>query len=132
MKKAIETDNAPKAVGPYSQAVVVGNFVFCSGQIGLNPDTQALVEGGVETEAIQVLENLKAVLTAAGLTLKHVVKSEIFIKNISDFAKANDIYARYFTTDPKPARATIEVSNLPKGALIEISCIAYKQVCKLR
>lgn len=122
----ITTDKAPKAVGPYSQAIVAGSFIFCSGQIGLDPQTGNLAEG-IKNQTKQVLENLSAVLEAESLNFKDVVKSEIFITNIADFTIVNEIYSRYFVSDPKPSRITVEVSNLPKGALIEISCIAYKK-----
>lgn len=124
--KEITTNKAPKAVGPYSQAINAGSFVFCSGQIGLDPQSGNLVEG-IENQTKQVLENLSAVLAAEGLSLKDVVKSDIFITSIIDFTVVNEIYGRYFSSDPKPARTTVEVSNLPKGALIEISCIACKE-----
>ena len=123
--KQINTDQAPKVVGPYSQAIKIGDFLFCSGQIGINPKTNTLIEGGVEKEAEQTLKNLSVVLNAGGLGFKNVVRCDIFIKNIADFIKVNEIYGKYFSSDPKPARQTVEVSNLPKGALIEISCIAY-------
>ena len=124
--KEITTNKAPKAVGPYSQAIIAGSFVFCSGQIGLDPQSGNLVEG-IENQTKQVLENLSAVLTVENLSLKDVVKSDIFITSIVDFTVVNEIYSQYFSSDPKPARTTVEVSNLPKGALIEISCIACKE-----
>ena len=120
--KAVHTDNAPKAIGPYSQAIVTSDFIFCSGQIGLDPQTQEMAEG-LEAQAHQVMKNLQSVLTEAGSSLSHVVKTTIFVIDIGDFAKVNEIYARYFH-DHKPARATVEVSSLPKGALIEIEAIA--------
>ncbi len=123
--RQLNTDKAPKALGPYSQAIEINGFIFCSGQIGLDPKTNSLVDGGVEQEANQVLKNLSAVLESASVDLKNVIKCEIFLKNVQDFVVVNDIYAKYFTSDPKPARVTVEVSNLPKNALIEISCIAY-------
>ena len=128
MKKLqqINTVTAPKAVGPYSQAIKVDKFVFCSGQIGLEPKTNTLVEGGVEKEAEQTLKNLSAVLEAAGLSFKNVIRTDIFLTNINDFSKVNEIYGKHFSKDPKPARQTVEVSKLPKGANIEVSCIAYK------
>lgn len=127
MKKEIMSSNAPKAVGPYSQAVQVGNFVFCSGQIGVDPQTNSLAIGGVETQTEQTLKNLQAVLYAAGCELKDVVKTEIFLTNMNDFLKVNEIYGRFFSEDPKPARQTIGVASLPKNAVIEISCIAYRE-----
>lgn len=124
--KQIETDKAPKAVGPYSQAVSFKNFIFCSGQIGLDPKTGELVNGGIEEETEQVLKNLSEVLKKAGTDFKKVLKCDIFITNISDFSKVNEIYAKYFSFNPKPARQTVEVSKLPKKAHIEIACIAFK------
>jgi 2-iminobutanoate/2-iminopropanoate deaminase len=126
MQKRINTDKAPKSAGPYSQAIKAGNFVFCSGQIGLNPKTNQLVTGGVEKETKQTLKNLLEVLKASKLSFKNVVKSEIFLTDIKNFEKVNKIYGEFFLKDPKPARVTVEVSNLPKGASIEISCIAYE------
>lgn len=123
--KEIKTQKVPSAAGPYSQAVVAGNFVFCSGQIGLNPKTNTVVKGGTEKEAKQALKNIGNVLKAAGCNFKDVVRVDIFLANIDDFVKVNEVYATFFTNDPKPARQTVEVSKLPKGATIEISCIAY-------
>lgn len=123
--KKIETDKAPQPVGPYSQAILAGGFLYAAGQIGLNPQTNQLVEGGIEEETKQVLENLKEVLSQTNLNLSDVVRTDIFVKDIKDFTKVNEIYTSYFTNNPQPARQTVEVSNLPKGALVEISCIAY-------
>lgn len=120
--KTIYTHNAPAAVGPYSQAIVANGFVFCAGQIGLDPKTGDLVEG-VENQIHQVIKNLKAVLVEAGSSLHSVVKTTIFIGNMSDYSKINEIYGQYFS-EHKPARATVEVSALPKNALVEIECIA--------
>lgn len=122
--KTINTDKAPKAIGPYSQAVAVGNFIFCSGQIGINPKTGVLAEG-IEEQTKQVLENLKNVIEAAGASLKNVVKTTIYLKNLADFEKVNKIYGEFFG-DHRPARATVEVSSLPKGALVEIEAIVYR------
>lgn len=124
MKEEIKTEKAPKAVGPYSQAIKSGDLIFCSGQIGINPIVGNLVDGGIEAQTEQVLKNLFAVLEAADLNFKNVVKTDIFITNMEDYSKVNKIYGEYFNTDPKPARVTVGVSSLPKGALIEISCIA--------
>ena len=121
---SITSSSAPAPVGPYSQAIVSGDLLFCSGQIGLDPTTSTLVAGGIDAEATQVLSNLKAVLEAAGCTCAAVIKTEIFMTNIEDFGKVNEIYGTFFSTDPAPARQTIGVAALPKGAVIEISCIA--------
>lgn len=123
--KKINSKNAPAAIGPYSQAIDVGNFVFCSGQIGLNPKTNLLVKGGIEKETEQALKNLSVILKAAKLSFKSVVRVEICITDMENFARVNNIYAKFFVSNPKPARQTIGVSSLPKRANIEISCIAY-------
>ena len=123
-KKLINAENAPAAVGPYCHAVEAGNFVFTSGQIGLDPNTQELAEG-IEAQTKQVLENLKAVLKAAGLTLSDVIKTTVFLDDVSDFGVVNEIYETYFN-DSKPARSCVEAGALPKGALIEIEVIAAK------
>ncbi|MBU4015983.1 RidA family protein [Patescibacteria group bacterium] len=120
--KAIHTKKAPGAIGPYSQAVVANGFVFCSGQIGLDPKTGELVEG-IENQTRRVMDNLAVVLSAAGTDLAFVVKTTIYLKNISDFPAVNGIYGEYFTIH-KPSRATVGVGDLPKGALIEIDAIA--------
>lgn len=123
MKKVISTANAPAAIGPYSQAIVTGGMLFVSGQIPLDPATGAMVEGGIEAQTTRVLDNLKAIVEAAGITLANAVKTTVYITNINDFGKVNEIYAGYFTENP-PARVCVEVSNLPKGALVEIDLIA--------
>ncbi len=120
--KYVQTDKAPKAVGPYSQAIVENGLIYCSGQIGLNPQTGELVEG-LENQTHQVIKNLQAVLQEAGSDLDQILKTTIFITNITDFAKVNEIYGQYFV-DHKPARATVAVSDLPKGAVVEIEAIA--------
>jgi len=120
--KIISTKNAPAVVGPYSQALEVNGFVFCSGQIGIDPKTGNLVDG-IENQIKQILDNLKAVLAPAGLDLNHVVKTTVFIKNMADYTLFNQIYGEYFKEN-KPARATVEVSRLPKDCLIEIDAIA--------
>ena len=125
MKEEIKTEKAPLVVGPYSQAVKVGNLIFCSGQIGIDPSTGNLVEGGIEAQTEQILKNLSAVLEAAGLTLETAVRTDIFITSMNDYSKVNEIYGRYFEKGIRPARVTVEVSKLPKNALIEISCIAH-------
>jgi len=124
MKKAIATDAAPRAIGPYSQAVRAGKWLFLSGQIGLDPATGDLVEGGVEAETTRVLANLRAVLAAAQLSVENVVRTTIYLVDLGDFAKVNDIYAGFFTA-PFPARATIGVAALPRGARVEIDAVAY-------
>jgi 2-iminobutanoate/2-iminopropanoate deaminase len=123
MKEIICTDNAPKAIGPYSQGVRVNNMLFTSGQIPLDPATMQLVEGNVQMQTTCVLDNLKAVLTAAGLTLQDVVKTTVYMKNLSDFPRMNEVYATYFPTNP-PARSTVEVAKLPREVQVEIDCIA--------
>lgn len=123
-KTAVQTALAPAAIGPYSQAVKVGPFVFTSGQIGLDPATGEMVRGGIEPEAERVLDNLGEVLAAAGARWTDVVKTTIFLCNLGDFQTVNAIYARRFP-DVAPARATVEVSKLPRGALVEIDAIAY-------
>lgn len=125
MKKVISTAEAPQAIGPYSQAIEAGGFVFVSGQIPLIPATGELVEGSVEVQTARVLENLKAILEAAGSSLESVVKTTVYITNMDDFAKVNGIYGQYFEENP-PARVCVEVSKLPKGALVEIDVIAAR------
>ena len=123
MKKTISTKNAPAAIGPYSQATVLNGFVFVSGQIPLDPGTGELVEGGIAEQTARVMENLKAVLAAAGSSLEKVAKTTIYLKDMREFATVNDVYGRYFPVDP-PARATVEVARLPKDVRVEIDCIA--------
>lgn len=124
MKKVVSTDKAPAAIGPYSQAIVVGDFMFASGQIPIDPATGELVEGGIEAQATQSMENVKNILAAEGLTFDNVVKTTIFLKDMGDFAKVNEIYGKYFTSEP-PARSCFEVGKLPKDAMIEIEVIAH-------
>lgn len=119
----IQTENAPKAIGPYSQAVKSGGFVFLSGQIPLTTDGQ-IVSGGVVDQAKQVMQNLEAVLKAAGTGLEKVIKTTIYLSSMDDFVAVNEVYAAYFSGDHKPARATVEVSRLPKDVLVEIDMIA--------
>lgn len=123
MKEIICTDNAPKAIGPYSQGVRINNMLFTSGQIPLDPATMQLVEGNVQVQTHCVLNNLRAVLEAAGLTLQDVVKTTVYMKNLSDFPRMNEVYAEYFGTNP-PARSTVEVAKLPREVQVEIDCIA--------
>ncbi|HZX19794.1 MAG TPA: RidA family protein [archaeon] len=125
MIKKIQSKNAPKAIGPYSQAVRAGNFIFVSGQLPINSKTNELVGNEIKAQTKQVLENIKAILEEAGASLEHVVKCEIFMQNLGDFAEMNKIYSEYFTKEPLPARYCVEVSKLPKGALIEIACTAF-------
>lgn len=122
MKKIISTDKAPAAVGPYSQAVKVGNTLYCSGQIGLDPVTGQMKGSDVRTQAEQVMENIAAVLAAADATFEDVVKTTCFLADINDFATFNEIYAKYFTG--KPARSCVAAAALPKGALVEVEVIA--------
>jgi len=123
MMKSVETNSAPKAIGPYSQAVVTGDFVFCSGQIGLDPSTGEFVPGGVKEQTVRVFENLKAVLETAGVGLDDVTMANVYLKSMSDFKDMNNVYAAAFG-EHKPARATVGVAELPKNALVEISCVA--------
>jgi 2-iminobutanoate/2-iminopropanoate deaminase len=125
-RTVIATDQAPKALGPYSAAIAYGPFIFCSGQTGLDPVTNQLVEGGVEAEARQVLTNLKAVLEAAGASLASVVKTTVFLRDMNDFARMNAIYGEFFTSQ-YPARSTFQVAGLPKGAAVEIEAIAIRE-----
>jgi 2-iminobutanoate/2-iminopropanoate deaminase len=122
-RRAVRTDRAPRAIGPYSQAVVAGQLVFCAGQIGADPATGELVAGGVREQAEQALKNLAAVLEVAGSDLDHVVKTTVFLADMNDFAAMNETYARHFRRDP-PARSTVQAARLPRGALIEIEAIA--------
>ncbi|MGA9752930.1 MAG: RidA family protein [Acidobacteriota bacterium] len=122
-REIVRTDGAPKAIGPYSQAVRAGGLVFCSGQIPLDPATMTVVEGGVAEQTRRVLQNLGAVLDAAGASLGTVVKTTVFLKDMSDFAAMNEAYAEFFPSDP-PARATVEVARLPKDVRVEIEVIA--------
>ncbi|NOZ05093.1 MAG: RidA family protein [Chloroflexi bacterium] len=124
-RRIIATDRAPAAVGPYSQAVVAGPFVFASGQLGLDPVTGKFVEGGVESQTRQAMRNLQAVLEAGGTNFAHVVKTTLFLANMDDFSTVNRVYAEFFSDDP-PARATVEVSRLPLNALVEVEVIAYR------
>jgi 2-iminobutanoate/2-iminopropanoate deaminase len=121
----ISSKNAPKAIGPYSQAVAAGDFVFLSGQIPLDPATGEMVEGGVETQTARVMENLGAILREAGLGFETVVKCTLYLADLGDFAAVNEVYGRYFPADP-PARACVQVAALPKGARVEIDAIAAR------
>lgn len=125
MKTVIATPEAPKAVGPYSQAIAVGDFLFCAGQIPLDPATGELVAGDVSAQAERVLQNIAGVLRANGMTFANVVKSTVFMVDLAHFAAMNTVYAKYFT-EPFPARSTIQIAALPKGAQVEIEVIAAK------
>ena len=122
-KKVIQTNKAPQAIGPYSQAIQAGNFLFLSGQIPLDQNTGELVKGDIGQQTQRVLENIKGVLESQGLGMENVVKVTIFLKDIANFSQVNEVYATYFASSP-PARSTVEVSNLPRNAEIEIEAIA--------
>lgn len=126
MKKEISTAKAPSAIGPYSQAIQVGNLVYTSGQIPIDPDTGVFVEGGIREQTRQSLLNVKAILDEAGLTMGNVVKTTVFMADMSDFAEMNAVYAEFFS-EPYPARSAVAVKTLPKGALVEIEVVAAKQ-----
>jgi 2-iminobutanoate/2-iminopropanoate deaminase len=127
MKKAILTPDAPAPIGPYAQAISIGSLVFCSGQIPLDPKTGAIVgEGNVELQTEQVMKNIAAVLKAADLSFKNVVKTTIFLKSMGDFPKVNPIYGKSFE-EPFPARSTVEVARLPKDVLVEIEVLAHRE-----
>jgi 2-iminobutanoate/2-iminopropanoate deaminase len=119
----IHTDSAPKAIGPYSQAIRAGELLFCSGQIPLDPATMTIVEGDIETQTRRVLQNLSAVLAAAGTSLNRVVKTTVFLTDLGEFARMNAVYAEFFTDTP-PARSTVPVAALPRNAKIEVEAIA--------
>ena len=124
--QALSTDNAPKAIGPYSQGIVAGGMVFLSGQIPLDPKTQQMVQGDVRAQAERVMENLAAVLAAAGVGFGDVVKATIFLVDLNDFATVNEVYGKRFPSAP-PARSTVQVAALPKGARVEIDLIAVRK-----
>lgn len=127
MKKiVVATDKAPGALGPYSQAIEIDNLVFTSGQIPINPETGSLITGDVRKAAAQVLDNLKAILTEAGTSLDNAIKTTVYLKDISDFAAVNEIYATYFTEKP-PARSCVQIAKLPLDAMLEIEVIATKE-----
>jgi len=124
-RSTISTEYAPAAIGPYAQAIAAGDLVFCSGQIPLDPTTNQIVEGGIEVQTRRVLDNLQAVLQAAGSSLERVVKTTIFLADMNDFATVNGIYAEYFSVEP-PARATVQVARLPRDVRVEIEAIALR------
>ena len=123
MKEVIHTDKAPAAIGPYSQAVKVGDLMFTSGQVPIDPETGAVVEGGIQEQARQSLNNIKAILNAAGTNMGAVVKTTVFLQNMEDFAAMNAVYAQFFQ-EPYPARSAVQVARLPKDVLVEIEAIA--------
>ena len=125
MKKVIHTDNAPKAVGPYSQAVQMGDFLFCSGQISIDPKTNEVFTGDIKVQTEMVMKNIEAVLTAANLNFGNIIKTTIFLSSMNDFATVNEIYAKAFKDAP-PARSTVAVAGLPKGVNVEIEVIAHR------
>lgn len=122
--RRVQTDDAPAAIGPYSQAVIAGDFVFCSGQIAIDPATGQVVDGNVTAQTDRVLSNLTAVLEAAGASLDRVVKTTVFLADMADFTAMNEVYARHFG-DHRPARAAVEAGGLPKGVAVEIEAIAH-------
>ncbi|HEY7291131.1 MAG TPA: RidA family protein [Vicinamibacterales bacterium] len=124
MKQPVSTPDAPKAIGPYSQAVRVGELLFLSGQVALDPASGQMVEGGVDVQTRRVMDNLAAVLKAAGRTFADVARTTIYLADMNDFAKVNEVYGSYFS-EPFPARATVQVARLPKDARVEIDCIAF-------
>ena len=123
MREVIATNDGPKAIGPYSQAIKANGLVFLSGQICLDPQTQRLINGDVSAQTERVLQNIAAILTAAGSSLSQVVKTTVFLKSMNDFVAMNEVYGRHFTADP-PARSTVEVARLPKDVLVEVEVIA--------
>lgn len=123
MKQVIHTDTAPAAIGPYSQAIQIGQLLFTSGQIPIDPETGAMVEGGIQEQARQSLNNIKAILNAAGTNMGAVVKTTVFLQDMNDFAAMNEIYAQFFQ-EPYPARSAVQVGRLPKDALVEIEAVA--------
>jgi len=123
MKTPISTTNAPKAIGPYSQAIIANGFAFLSGEVAFDPATSQIIDGDVAEQTARVIENLKAVLEASGSSLAQVVKTSVFLKDMNDFVKMNEVYGRYFS-DNSPARSTVEVARLPRDVRVEIDCIA--------
>ena len=125
MKKIISTDQAPKAIGPYSQAVQMGSFLFCSGQIPIDPQTNEVFTGDIKTQTEMVIKNIEGVLKAADMNFSNIIKTTIFITNMNDFATVNEVYAKAFTSEP-PARSTVAVAALPKGVNVEIEVLAHR------
>lgn len=128
MKQVVETENAPRAIGPYSQAIIAGDYVFASGQIPLDPQTGEIIEGGASEQTERVLRNLSAVLEAAGTSLDRVVKTTVFLADMNDFAVMNEVYARYFANAAAPARSTVQAARLPRDVRVEIDAIALRKV----
>ncbi len=126
MRKVITSEKAPKAIGPYSAAIETDYFVYTSGQLGFDPETGELVEGGIEAETHQALKNLREVLKSAGLDIESVIKTTVFLKDIKEFSSMNKIYGEYFTSEP-PARSAFQVAALPKGGSVEIEAVAIKK-----
>lgn len=124
-RSTVTTPLAPAAIGPYSQGILVGDRLYVSGQIAIDPDTGGMVEGSIDAETERVLENIKAVLNAASMTFENVVRCEVFMTDINNYGEVNEVYARYFNEQP-PARQAVEVSSLPRNARVEISCIAIR------
>lgn len=122
-KKLIATENAPKAIGPYSQGIRAGHFVYTAGQLGLVPQTGEMVAGGVEAETLQALQNIQGILEAAGASMSSVVKTTVFLRDMNDFSRMNAVYAGFFSQNP-PARSTVQVAALPKGGAVEIEAVA--------
>ena len=123
-RNVIKTNNAPQAIGPYSQGIRIGQFIYTSGQIPIDPKTNTIVGGGIKNQTKQILENLKAVLSASGSSLQDVVKTTVYLTNMLDFAAMNEVYATYFS-EPYPARSTVQVAKLPKDVAIEIDVVAF-------
>ena len=123
-KQRVLSDKAPAAIGAYSQAVKAGEFVYTAGQLGIDPATGTLVSGGITEQARRVLDNMRSILEAAGTSLDNVVKTTVFLSDMSNFAAMNEIYKQYFNTDTPPARSTVQVAALPLGAMVEIECVA--------
>lgn len=124
MKEVISTDKGPRAIGPYSQAIKAGGFIFTAGQIALDPATAQIIEGDVVRQTVRVLDNLKAIVEAGGSTLARVVKTTVYLKDMNDFSAMNEVYARYFAENP-PARSTVEAARLPRDVRVEIDLIAF-------
>ncbi len=125
LKKIIHSNSAAAPVGPYSQATLAGGFLFCSGQIAIDPRDNSVLKGSVEEQAELVMKNIQAVLQAGGLDFSHIVKTTIYLTDMNDFAKVNEVYGRYFVSEP-PARSTVAVSALPKGVNVEVEVLAYR------